>query len=48
VLDEDELPADLDRDLLAYIHAARDELCRKPLSLLDEYDKLTSSLMQPG
>jgi predicted RNA-binding protein associated with RNAse of E/G family len=48
VLDEDELPADLDRDLLAYIRAARDELCRKPLSLLDEYDKLTRSLMQRG
>ena len=48
VLDEDELPANLDRGLLAYIRAARDDLCRKPLSLLGEYDKLTNSLMQRG
>ena len=44
VLDEDELPPDLDRGLLAYIRAARDDLCREPLSLLSEYDKLTRSL----
>ncbi len=46
VLDEDELPADIDPGLLAYIESARDELCRDPLSRLDEYDKLTRSLMQ--
>lgn len=45
ILDEDELPPDLDRGLLDFIHAARDELCRKPLSRLGEYDKLTRSLM---
>jgi len=45
VLDEDELPPDLDPRLLVTIHAARDDLCRRPLSLLGEYDKLTRSLM---
>jgi len=44
VLDEDELPADIDAELLAYINRARDELCREPLSRLNEYDKLTRSL----
>ena len=48
VLDEDELPPDLDLGLLDYIHAARDELCRKPLFRLGEYDKLTRSLMNLG
>ncbi len=45
VLDEDELPADIAPELLAYIETARDELCRDPLSRLDEYDKLTRSLI---
>jgi len=48
VLDEDELPPDLDDPLRAYIEAARDELCRQPLSRLGEYDKLTRSLMKRG
>ncbi len=48
VLDEDELPADLDPGLRAYIETARDDLCREPLSRLDEYDKLTRLLMQRG
>lgn len=48
VLDEDELPADIDARLLAYINQARDELCREPLSRLDEYDKLTRSLINRG
>ena len=48
VLDEDELPPDLDDALRAYIETARDELCRQPLSRLGEYDKLTRSLMQRG
>ena len=48
VLDEDELPADLDAALRAYIDVTRDELCRRPLSRLGEYDKLTRSLMQRG
>lgn len=48
VLDEDELPGDIDAELLAYIERARDELCREPLSRLDEYDKLTRSLINRG
>ena len=48
VLDEDELPADIDAGLLAYINQTRDELCREPLSRLDEYDKLTRSLINRG
>jgi hypothetical protein len=48
VLDEDELPADIDAGLLAYIDLTRDELCREPLSRLDEYDKLTRSLINRG
>ena len=45
VLDEDELPADIDAALLRYIDDTRDELCRDPLSTLTEYDKLTRSLI---
>jgi len=45
VLDEDELPSDIDAGLLTYINRTRDELCRQPLSRLDEYDKLTRSLI---
>lgn len=45
VLDEHELPADIDVGLLAYIDQTRDELCREPLSRLGEYDKLTRSLI---
>lgn len=48
VLDEDELPAALDPALAAYIAAARSELCRDPLSLLSEYDKLSRSLLTAG
>jgi len=48
VLDEDELPADIDPVLLDFINRARDELCREPLSRLDEYDKLTRSLIKHG
>jgi len=48
VLDEDELPGDLDPALRARIEAARDDLCREPLSRLGEYDKLTRSLMKHG
>jgi len=48
VLDEDELPADLEAGLRSYIETARDELCQQPLSRLGEYDKLTRSLMQRG
>ena len=45
VLDEDELPADTAAPLRRYIDAARDDLCREPLSSLTEYDKLTRSLI---
>lgn len=48
VLDEDELPADIDPALRRYIDAARAELCRDPLSRLGEYDKLSRSLLQSG
>ena len=48
VLDEDELPADIEPALLRYIKRARDELCSRPLSLLAEYDKLSRSLMNRG
>ena len=48
VLDEDELPADIDPALMRYINQARDDLCREPLSRLAEYDKLTRSLMERG
>ena len=44
VLDEDELPADLEPGLRRYIDDARVHLCREPLSRLAEYDKLTRSL----
>ena len=45
VLDEDELPTDIEPALRSYINRARDELCQQPLSRLAEYDKLTRSLM---
>lgn len=45
VLDEHELPVDIDAGLLRYIGETRDELCREPLSRLIEYDKLTRSLI---
>ena len=45
VLDEHELPPDIDAGLLRYIRETRDELCREPLSRLIEYDKLTRSLI---
>ncbi|MCP4391414.1 MAG: DUF402 domain-containing protein [Gammaproteobacteria bacterium] len=48
VLDEDELPANIDPELLYYIDQTRDELCREPLSRLNEYDKLTRSLIKHG
>ncbi len=45
VLDEHELPPDIDAGLLRYIRETRDELCREPLSRLIEYDKLSRSLI---
>lgn len=46
VLDEDELPSDIDAELQLYIDQTRDQLCREPLSRLAEYDKLTRLLMK--
>ncbi len=48
VLDEDELPVDIDPGMLRYINRTRDELCSEPLSRLGEYDKLTRSLIKHG
>jgi hypothetical protein len=48
VLDEDELPTDIDPGLSRYIESARAELCRDPLSRLNEYDKLSRSLLKLG
>lgn len=48
VLDENELPPDLEDELLGYIREARDDLCREPLSRLSEYDKLARSLTNRG
>ena len=45
VLDEDELPADIDPELQHYIDQTRGQLCREPLSRLAEYDKLTRLLI---
>jgi hypothetical protein len=45
VLDEDELPADIDAELRHYIERTRDQLCHQPLSRLAEYDKLTRLLI---
>jgi hypothetical protein len=45
VLDEDELPTDIDTELLHYIECTRDHLCHHPLSRLTEYDKLTRLLI---
>jgi predicted RNA-binding protein associated with RNAse of E/G family len=45
VLDEDELPTDIDSGLRQYINRTRDQLCREPLSRLAEYDKLTRQLI---
>ena len=45
VLDEDELPTDMDPELRHYINRTQDQLCREPLSRLAEYDKLTRQLM---
>lgn len=45
VLDEDELPLDLDPDLRAYIDTTQTSLCVAPLSRLAEYDKLTGNFL---
>jgi len=45
VLDEDELPDDLDPNLLARINATRDGLCGAPERLLHEFERSTQSLL---
>jgi predicted RNA-binding protein associated with RNAse of E/G family len=45
VLDESELPADLDPDLGSYIKTTQISLCAAPLSRLAEYDKLTRNII---
>ena len=45
VLDEDELPDDLDRNLLAHINATRDSLCGAAGRLLLEFERNTRSLL---
>ena len=46
VLDEDELPDDLDRDLLSYINATRDTLCADPLRQLWEFEASGRALLR--
>ena len=45
VLDEDELPDDLDSDLRAYIESARDALCVNPARLLLEFEARRRELL---
>ena len=45
VLDEDELPDDLDSELRAYIESARDALCVNPARLLLEFEARRRELL---
>jgi predicted RNA-binding protein associated with RNAse of E/G family len=45
VLDEDELPDDLDPDLLSRINATRDALCADPARLLQELESRSRGLL---
>ena len=45
VLDEDELPDNLDTDLQFYIEKTRDELCNEPVDRLAEFNNSTRRLM---
>ena len=45
VLDEDELPDDLDDDLLCKINATRDRLCATPLRLLHSFEISSRELL---
>jgi predicted RNA-binding protein associated with RNAse of E/G family len=45
VLDEDELPDDLDPSILARINATRDALCADPARLLREFDEQSRALL---
>jgi hypothetical protein len=45
VLDEDELPDDLDPDLLCYINRTRDALCAEPARLLQQFEQRSRALL---
>jgi predicted RNA-binding protein associated with RNAse of E/G family len=45
VLDEDELPDDIDTDLLSYIIATRDALCADPAGLLSSFEARRRELL---
>ncbi len=45
VLDEDELPADLDAELRAHIDAAREQLCAAPAQTLDAFRARSARLL---
>ncbi len=45
VLDEDELPDDLDDDLQTHIDETRDRLCAEPLRLLRKFEARCRSLL---
>lgn len=45
VLDEDELPDDLEHSLLARINATRDALCAEPERLLQEFEARSLALL---
>ncbi len=45
VLDEEELPDDLDNELLAYINATRDQLCSDPSRLFFEFESRSEELL---
>ena len=48
VLDEDELPDDLDEPLRDRINATRDRLCADPARWLDEFDRRSRVLLAGG
>ena len=45
VLDEDELPDDIEPDLLSRINATRDALCARPARLLQEFETRSRALL---
>ncbi len=46
VLDEEELPDDLDSDLLTYINTTRDQLCSSSSLLLSEFESRSRKLLE--
>ncbi len=45
VLDEDEMPDDIESELLSYINATRDALCTEPARLLFEFESRSLALL---